>query len=336
MSERTGKSCTIAALLAWIALQLYTDVDILASTFCTVSFSSRTRAFWGAWCMCLLLLDILLYFFGSRRLLRELRWYWIICLAGAAVLPVAGRVSILIAALLPYGQMFFFSYALLWEGVEVLSWDAVNACAFVLTLLLSAAHVGWMVWLSRRNHEGDTAGRRLSGALLLPVWAVFQLISGVDTLFNSSLICGAYATYTAWSWITLGLWCLGLLGLSGALFSAGQRRLLRGLRWYWLFCALSLAAVLVLPPLLEAALPVRLLYAALTPLFQLLALCWFFLQKSMGLSWETARSAGVLTGLLLCLVQFAYMTWLLRRGGKEGVGSHGSVDPGTGVLEPGN
>ena len=130
MSERTGKSCTVAALLAWIALQLYTDVDILASTFCTISFSSRTRAFWGAWCMCLLLLDILLYFFGSRRLLRELRWYWIICLAGAAVLPVAGRVSILIAALLPYGQMFFFSYALLWEGVEVLSWDTVNACAF--------------------------------------------------------------------------------------------------------------------------------------------------------------------------------------------------------------
>lgn len=337
MNEKTGRTITVLALLVWIFLQVYTDVAVLAGTFCTVSFSDGTRAFFEAWCLCLLLLDILLYFFGSRKLLRNLKWYWVICLVCAVVLPGAGHAAVLTAALLPYGQMFLLSYVLLWEGLEVLSWNAVNACTYVLVLLLSAAHVGWIAWLSRRNHGEDAAGRaegkRSFALLLLPVWAVLQLISGADTFFKSCYIRGAYMSYTVWSWFLLGLWCLGLGGLAAALFSAERRKLLQGLRWYWFLCALALAAVFALPPLQDTAFAVRLLYAVLTPLFQMLALCWLLLQKGVGLNWETVRYTGLFAGLLLCLAQFAYMTWLLRRGREKGAVLRGFVEPGTGAVE---
>lgn len=333
MKEEAGRRFTAAALAAWLVLQVCTGAGILASTFCTVSFSGRTRALFGAWLLCLLLLDILLYFFGGWRLLRELKWYWAICLVCAAVLPAAGRASLLIAILLPCGQMFLLSYVLLWEGLEVFSWTAVNVCTYALTLLLCVAHAGWLTWLNRRSPVDCMSERHPAAALLLPVWLVLQGISGADALFNSSFWGGAYVTYTAWSWIAQGLWCLSLLGLTATLSSAGRRKTLRRLRQYWLLCALALAALSLLPPLRDAAFALQLLYALLTPLFQILSLCWLLLQKGVGLSWAAAEYAGLFAGMLLCLAQSAYMTWLLRRNREKGAVKHGSVDPGAGVLE---
>jgi hypothetical protein len=67
MKEKTGKRLTIAALLAWIILQLWTSIEIVTY------YSDRTAVLAGLSLLSLAALDALLYFYGGRRLLWELK-----------------------------------------------------------------------------------------------------------------------------------------------------------------------------------------------------------------------------------------------------------------------
>lgn len=112
MTEKTGKRLTIAALLAWIVLQLYTGFDITVHSLCTVHYLAKTVALTGLWLLSLAALDALLYFYGGRRLLWELKWYWGTCGALLAALFLVGRLilfAVLVYGITPFPQMLLAS-----------------------------------------------------------------------------------------------------------------------------------------------------------------------------------------------------------------------------------
>ena len=77
MNEKTGKCLTVAVLLAWIALQLYTGFDITVHSLCTVHYPAKTVAMTGLWLLSLAALDALLLiasqFLWMRRLERRVK-----------------------------------------------------------------------------------------------------------------------------------------------------------------------------------------------------------------------------------------------------------------------
>ena len=120
MTEKTGKRLTIAALLAWIVLQLYTGFDITVHSLCTVHYLAKTVALTGLWLLSLAALDALLYFYGGRRLLWELKWYWGTCGGLLAVLFLVGRLilfAVLVYGITPFPQLLLASYLLVEKGL---------------------------------------------------------------------------------------------------------------------------------------------------------------------------------------------------------------------------
>ena len=152
MSEKTGKRLTIAALLAWIVLQLYTSFDIIVHGLCTVHYLARTVTTTGLWLLSLAALDALLYFYGGRRLLWELKWYWGTCGVLLAVLFLVGRLilfAVLVYGITPFPQMLLASYLLVEKGLG-LPGKAADTTALVLTVALIAGHFLWLRRLERR------------------------------------------------------------------------------------------------------------------------------------------------------------------------------------------
>lgn len=152
MSEITGKRLTIAALLAWIVLQLCASVDIVAHSLCTVYYPGRTVAVTGLWLLSLAALDVLLHFYSGRRLLWELKWYWGACGALLAALFLVGRLilfAVLVYGITPFPQMLLASYLLVEKGLG-LPGKAADTAAIVLTVALIAGHFLWLQRLERR------------------------------------------------------------------------------------------------------------------------------------------------------------------------------------------
>lgn len=150
MTEKNGKHLTIAALLAWIALQLYTNFDIMA-----FYYPGRTEAMTGLWLLSLAALDVLLYFYGGRRLLWELKWYWGTCGVLLAALFLVGRLilfAVLVYGITPFPQMLLASCLLVEERLG-LSGKAADTTALVLTAALIAGHFLWLRRLERRAAE---------------------------------------------------------------------------------------------------------------------------------------------------------------------------------------
>lgn len=150
MTEKNGKCLTIAALLAWIVLQLYTNFDIMA-----FYYPGRTEAMTGLWLLSLAALDVLLYFYGGRRLLWELKWYWGTCGVLLAALFLVGRLilfAVLVYGITPFPQMLLASCLLVEERLG-LSGKAADTTALVLTAALIAGHFLWLRRLERRAAE---------------------------------------------------------------------------------------------------------------------------------------------------------------------------------------
>lgn len=146
MKEKTGKRLTIAALLAWIILQLWTSIEIVTY------YSDRTAVLAGLSLLSLAALDALLYFYGGRRLLWELKWYWGTCGVLLAALFLVGRLilfAVLVYGITPFPQMLLASYLLVEKGLG-LPGKAADTTALVLTVVLIAGHFLWLCRLERR------------------------------------------------------------------------------------------------------------------------------------------------------------------------------------------
>ena len=176
MSEKTGKRLTIAALLAWIVLQLYTSFDITAHNFYLYHICppGTTIALAGLWLLCLLALDVLLYSFRGRRPLRALKWYWGACAVLVAALCLLNELIAfgvmtfgitswpLLAALMafvallsritPFPQMQLASYLLFKTELD-LAEKIVFMGGIALTFLLIGGHFLWLRRLERRAAE---------------------------------------------------------------------------------------------------------------------------------------------------------------------------------------
>lgn len=155
MSEKTGKRLTIAALPVWIVLQLCASVDIVTHSLCTVYYPGRTAVLTALWLLSLAALDALVYFYGGRRLLWELKWYWGACGVLLAALFLVGRLilfAVLVYGITPFPQMPLASYLLVEKGLG-LSGKAADMTALVLTVALIAGHFLWLRRLERRAAE---------------------------------------------------------------------------------------------------------------------------------------------------------------------------------------
>ena len=140
MSEKTGERLTITALLAWIILQLWTSIEIVTY------YSDRTAVLAGLSLLSLAALDALLYFYGGRRLLWELKWYWGACGALLAALFLVGRLllfAVLVFVITPYPQIWLLSYLLIERGLG-LSGKAADITGFALMLALIGGHFLWL------------------------------------------------------------------------------------------------------------------------------------------------------------------------------------------------
>lgn len=155
MTERTGKRLTIAVLPVWIVLQLCASVDIVTHSLCTVYYPGRTAVLTALWLLSLAALDALVYFYGGRRLLWELKWYWGACGVLLAALFLVGRLilfAVLVYGITPFPQMPLASYLLVEKGLG-LSGKAADMTALVLTVALIAGHFLWLRRLERRAAE---------------------------------------------------------------------------------------------------------------------------------------------------------------------------------------
>ena len=155
MTERTGKRLTIAVLPVWIVLQLCASVDIVTHSLCTVYYPGRTAVLTALWLLSLAALDALVYFYGGRRLLWELKWYWGACGVLLAALFLVGRLILfagLVYGITPFPQMLLASYLLVEKGLG-LSGKAADTTALVLTVALIAGHFLWLRRLERRAAE---------------------------------------------------------------------------------------------------------------------------------------------------------------------------------------
>ena len=151
MKEKTGKRLTIAALLVWIILQLWTGIEIITY------YSDRTAVLAGLSLLSLAALDALLYFYGGRRLLWELKWYWGACGALLAALFLVGKLilfAVLVFGITPYPQIWLLSYLLFEKGLG-LPGKAAEMTGVALTLALIAGHFLWLRQLERRAAEGE-------------------------------------------------------------------------------------------------------------------------------------------------------------------------------------
>ena len=152
MTERTGKRLTIAVLPVWIVLQLCASVDIVTHSLCTVYYPGRTAVLTALWLLSLAALDALVYFYGGRRLLWELKWYWGACGVLLAALFLVGRLilfAVLVYGITPFPQMPLASYLLVEKGLG-LPGKAADTTALVLTVVLIAGHFLWLRRLERR------------------------------------------------------------------------------------------------------------------------------------------------------------------------------------------
>jgi len=162
MDERTKKPLTATAMLVWVGLQLYTNVDTLMGSM-YYTYTGRTWIAMGAWFLSLLALDALLYFFGGRKLLRVLKWYWAFCVIPSALavlhllgLPVNGLIIIICALFAPLFQPMAFSW-LLFQKIAGLEWNVCVGVGWSSVLLFCLIQFTYMAWLFRRaKKRGET------------------------------------------------------------------------------------------------------------------------------------------------------------------------------------
>ena len=110
-------------------------------------------------------LDALLYFYGGRRLLWELKWYWGACGALLAALFLVGRLilfAVLVYGITPFPQMLLASYLLVEKGLG-LPGKAADTTALVLTVALIAGH---FLWLRRLEQRAQGEAERPSASAL--------------------------------------------------------------------------------------------------------------------------------------------------------------------------
>lgn len=175
--------------------------------------------------------------------------------------------------------------------------------------------------------------KKAIGAAAVTACVTLHFYTSIRTFFENW-----YYTYTASSWIFLGLWLLGLLTLDIWLRFFGGAELLRSLKWYWGFSAL-LFAVFFLGVLLDYTTPPALftvpivILMFLAPVNQCLAFSWLLFDRIAGLAGSARYNVWWCAGLLFCLAHFIYIAWLHRRAKQRGETDHGPVDPGAGILE---
>ncbi len=164
MSERRKKVLGAAAVTAYVILHFYTSVrTFFENWYYTYTASSWT--FLGLWLLCLLALDVWLYFFGGAELPRSLKWFWgfSAALAAGGLLVSTQRLSLDWAATLwiicgfvtPLYQLMAFAWLLFdeWAGLRgslrfSVWWSAMLAFCLV--------HFIYFAWLHRRaKRRGD-------------------------------------------------------------------------------------------------------------------------------------------------------------------------------------
>ena len=75
MSERTKKGLGATAVTSCVILHFYTGVRTFFENW-YYTYTASSWIFLGLWLLCLLALDVWLYFFGGAELLRSLKWFW--------------------------------------------------------------------------------------------------------------------------------------------------------------------------------------------------------------------------------------------------------------------
>lgn len=75
MSARTKKTVGAAVVAACVILHFYTSVRTFFENWYN-DYTVWSWTFLGLWLLCLLALDIWLFFLGGAELLRSLKWFW--------------------------------------------------------------------------------------------------------------------------------------------------------------------------------------------------------------------------------------------------------------------
>nr|WP_325222057.1 hypothetical protein [uncultured Oscillibacter sp.] len=173
--------------------------------------------------------------------------------------------------------------------------------------------------------------KKVLDAAAMTVCVILHFYTGVRTFFENW-----YYTYTASSWIFLGLWLLCLLVLDVWLYFFRGAELLRSLKWFWGFSAVLAAGGLLMSTLslsLDWAVILGMICAFVTPLYQLTAFAWLLFDELAGLRGSLRFGVWWSAMLLFCLIHFIYFIWLHRRAVKKGAPPDGPVDPGAGTVE---
>lgn len=169
------------------------------------------------------------------------------------------------------------------------------------------------------------------GATAVTSCVILHFYTGVRTFFENW-----YYTYTASSWIFLGLWLLCLLALDVWLYFFGGAELLRSLKWFWGFSSALAAGGLLVATLrlsLDWAVILGMICAFVTPLYQLMAFAWLLFDELAGLRGSLRFGVWWSATLLFCLIHFIYIVRLHRRAVKKGAPPDGPVDPGVETKE---
>ena len=166
MSGKAGKICTIAVLAMWIVLQLYTNaVTFFVSFYYT--YSDRTWIALGLWILSILVLNVLLYFWGSGKLLCKLKWWWAICCLFSMVMPIifllgerlngaVDGVGILLGAfVMPLFQYGALSWLALGQRISIRIVFCIGCLGGGLLCLVQSAYIAWL--RRRAKTRGETA-----------------------------------------------------------------------------------------------------------------------------------------------------------------------------------
>nr|WP_326164619.1 hypothetical protein [uncultured Oscillibacter sp.] len=143
MSGRTRKALGAAAVTAYAVLHLYTGVRAIFEN----GYHDYTAWSWtglGLWLLCLLALDVWLYFFGGAELLRSLEWSWgfstgmygvmVLCALLDWTLPdLAALVFVIWSFVTPVHQLSALSWPFrALAGIEVRTCMGASFCLFHL------------------------------------------------------------------------------------------------------------------------------------------------------------------------------------------------------------
>lgn len=160
MSAGTKTAIGAAVVTACVILHFYTSVRTFFENWYN-DYTVWSWTFLGLWLLCLLVLDIWLYFLGGAELLRSLKWYWGFSTLLFAVLflgvlldwtmpDLAALVIVICSFLTPLFQL----EAVFWRFCE----SAGPALRVFAGFLLSLMHFVYIARLCRRTGQrGETA-----------------------------------------------------------------------------------------------------------------------------------------------------------------------------------